>query len=205
MDGVYSEETLDQEANFAAALGLDVETYRMLKQLEEREISPQDYELLGRLDESVVPKTLQPQQLHRFPTERYCCSSVTSEQNDGETSNFAFFGVDFWRLPVTSQAEAGDEVAEEAQRSCSFGLDYWHLPLLQCDEAGTHTSEGSEREQAHFRKEKEMCAVCYVDFEDGDATRRLQPCGHRFHKQCIDQWLLKSSTRCPVDNQEVCC
>merc|ERR1719401_908479 len=59
------------EACLAAQLGLDVETYRMLRQLEEREIQPEDYELLGRLDDSVRPVTLSYKQVESFPTARY--------------------------------------------------------------------------------------------------------------------------------------
>mmetsp|Transcript_110207 Transcript_110207/g.312616 ORF Transcript_110207/g.312616 Transcript_110207/m.312616 type:complete len:307 (+) Transcript_110207:86-1006(+) len=45
------------------------------------------------------------------------------------------------------------------------------------------------------------CAVCLVDFEEGESLREL-PCGHKFHAPCIDRWLLKSS-RCPLCMQEV--
>lgn len=34
-----------------------------------------------------------------------------------------------------------------------------------------------------------------VDFEEGDSIRYL-PCMHCFHKQCVDDWLMRSFT-CP--------
>ena len=55
----------------AAQLGLDDETYRQLKSLEGREIRPEDYDLLGRLDENVKRETLEGKHLKVFPTEVY--------------------------------------------------------------------------------------------------------------------------------------
>lgn len=45
----------------------------------------------------------------------------------------------------------------------------------------------------------ETCPICIVDFEDGDDLRVL-PCEgrHRFHRDCVDQWLLKLSSSCPL-------
>ena len=40
------------------------------------------------------------------------------------------------------------------------------------------------------------CAVCLADFEEGDTLREL-PCGHVFHLECCDKWLLGSGTRGP--------
>ncbi|KAK0393067.1 hypothetical protein QR680_000040 [Steinernema hermaphroditum] len=39
------------------------------------------------------------------------------------------------------------------------------------------------------------CAICMVEFENGDPIRYL-PCLHSYHVSCIDDWLLRSFT-CP--------
>jgi hypothetical protein len=44
--------------------------------------------------------------------------------------------------------------------------------------------------------EPEECIICLSSYEDGEVVRKL-PCGHAYHAQCIDAWLLKSAT-CPL-------
>jgi len=43
---------------------------------------------------------------------------------------------------------------------------------------------------------EESCAICMCDYEQQDEYRVL-PCGHDFHKGCIDQWLKKKAL-CPL-------
>ena len=40
------------------------------------------------------------------------------------------------------------------------------------------------------------CCVCISACRDGDDIRRL-PCGHAFHRDCVDPWLRQRPT-CPV-------
>lgn len=49
---------------------------------------------------------------------------------------------------------------------------------------------------------RETCPICIVDFEEGDDLRLL-PCEgkHSFHQQCVDPWLLKLSSSCPICRQ----
>jgi E3 ubiquitin-protein ligase ZSWIM2 len=41
------------------------------------------------------------------------------------------------------------------------------------------------------------CKVCANPVQRGDMVRKI-PCGHSFHKDCIDRWLLKQRTTCPT-------
>jgi hypothetical protein len=46
-------------------------------------------------------------------------------------------------------------------------------------------------------KEPFDCAVCLCEFDAEDRLRLLPLCGHAFHLDCIDTWLLSNST-CPL-------
>lgn len=47
------------------------------------------------------------------------------------------------------------------------------------------------------------CEICYEPYELGQQFRML-PCMHRYHRECIDPWLLqKSNPLCPVCNTPV--
>ncbi|MQM16544.1 hypothetical protein Taro_049506 [Colocasia esculenta] len=43
----------------------------------------------------------------------------------------------------------------------------------------------------------ETCAICLEDYKDGE-TLRVLPCLHEFHSVCVDSWLTKWGTFCPV-------
>jgi E3 ubiquitin-protein ligase ZSWIM2 len=48
----------------------------------------------------------------------------------------------------------------------------------------------------------EDCVVCMGPVPEGQPQRVL-PCGHGFHAECIDGWLLNGRNACPVDNLPV--
>ncbi|KAM7520074.1 hypothetical protein LguiB_019036 [Lonicera macranthoides] len=43
----------------------------------------------------------------------------------------------------------------------------------------------------------ETCTICLEDYKDGENLRVL-PCHHEFHASCVDLWLTKWDTFCPV-------
>ncbi|XP_019185211.1 PREDICTED: RING-H2 finger protein ATL46 [Ipomoea nil] len=53
------------------------------------------------------------------------------------------------------------------------------------------------REIVGGSKEPFDCAVCLSEFVEKDKLRLLPMCGHAFHINCIDTWLLTNST-CPL-------
>ncbi|XP_044491579.1 NEP1-interacting protein-like 1 [Mangifera indica] len=46
------------------------------------------------------------------------------------------------------------------------------------------------------------CSICLQDFSEGDSARKLPHCGHCFHLECIDQWLIRNGN-CPVCRESV--
>ena len=50
-------------------------------------------------------------------------------------------------------------------------------------------------------EEAAECTVCLEDLQQGQEARRL-PCGHSFHRPCIDAWLL-AKRKCPLCNLNI--
>ncbi|KAJ1330151.1 hypothetical protein BSLG_009681 [Batrachochytrium salamandrivorans] len=56
-------------------------------------------------------------------------------------------------------------------------------------------------EPTQERTTDRTCALCLADYEDGERLRELH-CIHRFHANCVDEWLLQGRRTCPVCNQD---
>ena len=61
-------------------------------------------------------------------------------------------------------------------------------------EEGGKVKDLNEREPNESTSE---CVVCLAEFSQDEMVKKLPPCGHWFHPNCIDQWLTTQST-CPV-------
>jgi len=49
---------------------------------------------------------------------------------------------------------------------------------------------------------EEECPICLNVLKCGDTVRQLGPCGHTFHRSCIDLWLLRRAD-CPLCKHKV--
>jgi len=183
-------------------LGLDESTCRLLRDLENREITPEDYDLLTILDVHNDHATLNSTQLSCFPVGIYKPTSpkVLQVPREGHTAQFEF-GIDFWRLPLIDSEVVGKTCASPESLPVSngvataqFGIDFWRLPRAETKVDG----DACAGELVNC-----TCGVCLADLEAGDVIRTLLPCGHRFHQSCIDHWLLECSTVCPVDKHDL--
>ncbi|CAE8643861.1 unnamed protein product [Polarella glacialis] len=75
-------------------------------------------------------------------------------------------------------------------------------------EEGVQFWEQQQKQQALAQEERDahsdifgICSVCLTDFCRGDVFRQL-PCGHDFHKTCIDMWLGRKGY-CPICRRPV--
>lgn len=57
-------------------------------------------------------------------------------------------------------------------------------------------SKGSKTDDYGSSHDQSSCQICLEEFGAGDNIRTL-PCLHIYHKQCIDQWLVRNRT-CPI-------
>ena len=80
--------------------------------------------------------------------------------------------------------------------------------LLRLDES-VPTKTVSDRKLASLREDStteehvyESCGVCMENYEVGQ-TRKILPCQHAFHSNCIETWLGQSSNKCPLDGRDV--
>ena len=46
------------------------------------------------------------------------------------------------------------------------------------------------------------CTICLEDFVVGEKLKVL-PCGHQYHQECIEPWLLEKSSLCPLCKQNI--
>ena len=82
-----------------------------------------------------------------------------------------------------------------AQQKALIGEFVHHEPT----EEGSIVSEDSSCSHSSLAD----CSICLSCFAEGEVCRSLPaPCGHMFHKSCIDQWF-ETSSRCPLCNRSV--
>ena len=80
-----------------------------------------------------------------------------------------------------------DAMPQQSYRRCSCAI---------CEENGGCTCRGCCGGAPHGKGE--LCSICLSQFESEPARLvRRTPCGHYFHVECIDRWLLTEAT-CPL-------
>lgn len=77
------------------------------------------------------------------------------------------------------------------------------IPETALVESGVHgstqgTSVHSSGDAPAVVQEGDLgCSICTEDFTTGEDVRVL-PCGHKYHPNCVDPWLLNVSGTCPL-------
>jgi len=68
--------------------------------------------------------------------------------------------------------------------------------VIECENDRINTATINESRSSSKSEENDCCAICLVEYEEGDKVRTL-PCGHEFHIDCVDPWLGNSAS-CPA-------
>jgi hypothetical protein len=70
------------------------------------------------------------------------------------------------------------------------------LPVVRFQSSAASASKPTAGDDGEDEAEAPTCSICLTEFEDGAIMRRL-PCGHDFHRRCVDKWL-HLNKRCPL-------
>jgi hypothetical protein len=92
----------------------------------------------------------------------------------------------------------GERVGKVAIGLTQMDLDAGALQVTVFDaaaEASAVAARAGAGESNDAAAEDCLCAVCREGYTDGERLRTLL-CGHRYHAECIDTWLLQTPT-CP--------
>lgn len=115
------------------------------------------------------------------------------------TAALALFSGSAWRVlrDIEASARVLNEIVDEdfeerwgrpgpvLATDFQKGMPTAQVASLPCSEA-TESCLGS-------------CVICMSEIEQGDCIRIMSSCGHKFHRPCIDQWLIRVD-RCPSCN-----
>eukprot|EP00271_Cylindrocystis_brebissonii_P021262 TRINITY_DN748_c0_g2_i1.p1 TRINITY_DN748_c0_g2~~TRINITY_DN748_c0_g2_i1.p1 ORF type:complete len:228 (+),score=14.32 TRINITY_DN748_c0_g2_i1:221-904(+) len=71
------------------------------------------------------------------------------------------------------------------------------LQLHEIETLGSLHSFGTAKKLGWMEGGEKECSVCLITYKDEDTSRRLDKCGHSFHKDCIDHWL-SANASCPL-------
>lgn len=99
-------------------------------------------------------------------------------------------------LPLHKYKATPLQAASSNQLSSENGSPSQQMPCEVSNETGLKKTDLVVSENMNGREEDLTCSVCLEQVADGELVRSL-PCLHRFHSNCIDQWLRQQAT-CPV-------
>ncbi|MCL7028634.1 hypothetical protein MKW94_030055 [Papaver nudicaule] len=102
------------------------------------------------------------------------------------------------RVPFNSQGLSQHTSSSTSQLPRAVGLDASTIksyPKLLYSEVNL-CGIGTSTNPITFTSTS-CCPVCLADYNNDDTLRLLPYCGHFFHPQCVDPWLLQHPT-CPV-------
>ena len=86
----------------------------------------------------------------------------------------------------------------ESMRSSSVDSSRRASVVSSASGASSVTPRANGRNSFKYK----TCSICLTDFESGVKVKVLPVCGHTFHRECLEQWLVRQF-RCPNCNKEI--
>lgn len=138
--------------------------------------------------------------LDTFPIVKFDRTAVEPKDVEQQTRELTNWEVLDPPQPGESEPNEKQELKEEIQQA-----EAQAVPRARPQPEATVSDQGRPRTTSAMPDispsaiGRETCPICIVDFEEGDDLRVL-PCEgkHRFHQECVDQWLLELSSSCPI-------
>ena len=213
----------DLEAAAAAErCGVDMMTYTTLLELQHRDITPEDYDVLQALDTTTKRQTLSQHDLDaRFPAWRVGEGDMEGEEEDAAEEAAAGGAAAVSRRDLrdafddeaafehgapspSTTLEEEEAAAAEAAAEAAMWRARAAVPGAPADgfDDEPTPSAGVTAQPGVVEDEGARCSICLEPFAIGQWARSL-PCKHTFHAECIDAWLTGSSRRCPEDGLPV--
>lgn len=101
---------------------------------------------------------------------------------------------------------AGEPIEGDDIVPGTSGIVVETIPAVDAGSSPQHRRSGKQRRRSKRYYSKDECAICMENFSRGEIVRIL-PCGHVFHKDECDEWLLKwrklVSAICSCSHQDV--
>lgn len=100
-----------------------------------------------------------------------------------------------------SLSMAESEVPSDTANPFAFGEELTYNQLSELEDVKVPADPGVVNSLL-VASEPGECSVCKEDYQAGEGSKEL-PCGHAFHSECIGNWLLHYSKRCPICKHEL--
>jgi hypothetical protein len=176
----------------------------LVAQRGDADFSPRDYDLLGRLDELLPPQAgpdgaAHPAEISRLPTyvfraKKAAAAAAAAEGAGGLPSLPALLAA---RAGASAGASAGGRSQEDVDLEAAIAAS-----LADGAKAGGSEAAAAEGSGAEGSGAPHTCAVCLEPYAEGDVLRLL-PCLHGFHAACIDVWLTRQKSTCPICKRSI--
>ena len=127
--------------------------------------------------------------------DEYDDEEISSEIKLNKSKSEQFSG-----YKINEEDEDFETEANEAKEGL-LNSSYQSQRLRRSSSASSSSSVTPRGDGRNYFKYK-TCSICLADFTKGEKVKVLPNCGHTFHGDCLEQWLIRQF-RCPNCNMEI--